>query len=166
MSALEGKADIDQPPPLTSRFMSTRPNTEGYLLAGVHGAHPRGGKPTAPVDLRGQYEGTRLSAALPGAPMGESRRGQGPSRVKVSARRPHAPARLSAPWQFPVLGSVLGLKLTIPERSRTVGAGHTGRKPLALLGNKMVRTAGVEPARGLPLRILSPVCLPVPPRPR
>jgi hypothetical protein len=28
-----------------------------------------------------------------------------------------------------------------------------------------VRTAGVEPARGLPLRILSPVCLPVPPRP-
>ena len=85
-----------------------------------------------------------------GAPMGESRRGQGPSRVKVSARRPHAPARLSAPWQFPVLGSVLGLKLTIPERSRTVGAGHTGRKPLALLGNKMVRTAGVRTRTGSP----------------
>ena len=31
---------------------------------------------------------------------------------------------------------------------------------------RVVRTAGVEPARGLPLRILSPVCLPVPPRPR
>src|SRR5262245_56885921 len=30
----------------------------------------------------------------------------------------------------------------------------------------LVRTAGVEPARGLPLRILSPVCLPVPPHPQ
>jgi hypothetical protein len=30
----------------------------------------------------------------------------------------------------------------------------------------VVRTAGVEPARGFPLRILSPVCLPVPPHPR
>ena len=37
---------------------------------------------------------------------------------------------------------------------------------MGVLGNKLVRTAGVEPARGLPLRILSPVCLPVPPRPR
>ena len=29
----------------------------------------------------------------------------------------------------------------------------------------MVRTEGLEPSRGYPLRILSPVCLPVPPRP-
>src|SRR5262245_2873764 len=35
-----------------------------------------------------------------------------------------------------------------------------------LLHFLLVRTAGVEPARGLPLRILSPVCLPVPPRPQ
>ena len=35
---------------------------------------------------------------------------------------------------------------------------------LAIL-DQLVRTAGVEPARGLPLRILSPVCLPFPPRP-
>src|SRR5262245_41731790 len=35
-----------------------------------------------------------------------------------------------------------------------------------LLHFLLVRTAGVEPARGLPLRILSPVCLPVPPRPK
>jgi hypothetical protein len=38
--------------------------------------------------------------------------------------------------------------------------------PLLSAMNRVVRTAGVEPARGLPLRILSPVCLPVPPRPR
>ena len=30
----------------------------------------------------------------------------------------------------------------------------------------LVRTEGLEPSRGHPLRILSPVCLPVPPRPR
>jgi hypothetical protein len=29
----------------------------------------------------------------------------------------------------------------------------------------VVRTEGLEPSRGYPLRILSPVCLPVPPRP-
>src|SRR5262245_51462937 len=29
----------------------------------------------------------------------------------------------------------------------------------------LVRTEGLEPSRGYPLRILSPVCLPVPPRP-
>jgi hypothetical protein len=34
-------------------------------------------------------------------------------------------------------------------------------KPLLSL----VRTEGLEPSRGYPLRILSPVCLPVPPRP-
>ena len=38
-------------------------------------------------------------------------------------------------------------------------------KLIATAVTKVVRTAGVEPARGLPLRILSPVCLPVPPRP-
>ena len=31
--------------------------------------------------------------------------------------------------------------------------------------NQVVRTGGLEPPRGFPLRILSPVCLPVPPRP-
>jgi hypothetical protein len=43
-----------------------------------------------------------------------------------------------------------------------------GNAPRRVLANDLfwlVRTAGVEPARGLPLRILSPVCLPVPPRP-
>lgn len=29
---------------------------------------------------------------------------------------------------------------------------------------KLVQAAGLEPARGYPLRILSPVCLPIPPR--
>ena len=29
-----------------------------------------------------------------------------------------------------------------------------------------MRTEGLEPSRGYPLRILSPVCLPIPPRPR
>jgi hypothetical protein len=41
---------------------------------------------------------------------------------------------------------------------RRSSAGHGSIGPL-------VRTEGLEPSRGYPLRILSPVCLPVPPRP-
>src|SRR5215510_4693009 len=54
-------------------------------------------------------------------------------------------------------GGVVGLA-DVPK----VLTGRLGsRDPLILL----VRTEGLEPSRGYPLRILSPVCLPVPPRP-
>ena len=43
-----------------------------------------------------------------------------------------------------------------------VGRGHCDRKLL----KSLVRTEGLEPSRRLSLGILSPVCLPVPPRPR
>src|SRR5690606_30038484 len=58
------------------------------------------------------------------------------------------------------------LQLLVASIGRPTTAAEPG--PVAAEGTgtiHLVRTAGVEPARCCHLRILSPVCLPVPPRP-
>jgi hypothetical protein len=66
-------------------------------------------------------------------------------------------------WQSPPTSCRLPLRALLGYRSvhlRCAGPA-LGLSSRVLL----VRTAGLEPARGRPLRILSPVCLPVSPRP-
>ena len=68
------------------------------------------------------------------------------------------------------------LKLTLPEPiiyTREKGFLNPNfALPFKLLGDmnmqnlQMVRTAGLEPARGYPRQILSLLCLPIPPRPQ
>src|SRR4029077_14875517 len=84
-------------------------------------------------------------------------------------------ASCSADGQVPA--SALGQQLTSAPRNDYVSSepvsGRLGAARYAVvvqttapqIRSHLVRTEGVEPSRACALRILSPVCLPVPPRP-
>jgi hypothetical protein len=119
------------------------------------GSHRRTCRPTGGLaaDYASGRTGTQDHAHAPRAPPGVKPTTQwGPTPPDWP---PFAP--LANPWlmRLEKLRTENGLRpWTVPFKSLTT------------FSFWLVRTAGVEPARGLPLRILSPVCLPVPPRPR